>query len=126
MKNGLPSVSRCSARARAMPGSASSWPAAAVTSPTTAASSRPCSARRSHAGLAAPVGQHRRQRMRAREIRVAVGADDQQSERHGRAQDVLEQHQLGRAGPLQVVEDEDDRRFLRGVRSKPVAASKSR
>jgi hypothetical protein len=50
--------------------------------------------------------------MGAGEIGVAIGGDDQQVHRFGGPHDVFEQQQLGRARPVQIIENEDDRRVL--------------
>ena len=61
----------------------------------------------------AEVGERGGERMGAGELGVAVGADDEQPRGLGAAQDVAEQRQRRLAGPVQVVEHEQDRRLLR-------------
>ena len=65
-------------------------------------------------GLPAEVGEHRGERVGTRQLGVAIGDDDEEMHRHRRAHDVLEQQQLRRACPLQIIEDEHDRAVLRG------------
>jgi hypothetical protein len=69
-----------------------------------------------HVCLPAQVRENRCERVGACQVGVAIGAEDEQAERHGRAHQVLQQQQLGRSGPLQVVEHENDGLVLRGHR----------
>ncbi len=59
--------------------------------------------------LAAQVAERRGERVRARQLALAVGADDEQRRGARRADEVGEQQQRAAIGPVQVVEGEDDR-----------------
>ena len=63
-----------------------------------------------HAGLAAEIGEQRRQRVGPVEVGVAVGANHQQPHGPGRADQVAQQEEGRPLGPVQVVEDEDEPR----------------
>ena len=62
------------------------------------------------AGLAAQVGEHVAERMRAVEVGVAVGRDHEQAERRVGPQQVAEEQERRLVGPVHVVEHEHDRR----------------
>ena len=59
--------------------------------------------------LARELGESLRQRMAAAQLDVAIGADQQQASRAQLAREELEQEQRGLVGPVQVVEDDDQR-----------------
>ena len=61
------------------------------------------------AGLAVERRQRLRQRALARDVGVAVGADDQHAHARELAGDVLQQMQRRLVGPVQVVERDDER-----------------
>ena len=63
--------------------------------------------------LAAERGQHVGQRMRPIELAFAVGRDDGELRRPGRAHDMAQQQQRGLVGPVEVVEDQQHRRAPR-------------
>ena len=65
-----------------------------------------------HALLAVKVGQQRRQRMIAREIGVTVGPHHHHRHRGARRDDVAQQRQRRRIGPVQVIEDQQQRLLL--------------
>ena len=64
-------------------------------------------------GVAPQVGERRGERMRARELGVAIGADDEQAAALRAAQQVTQQRQRRLARPVEVVEHEQHRRLAR-------------
>ena len=66
------------------------------------------------AAVTVEVGEHRRQRVGAIEVRTAVGADDLHASVLSEAQKVAEQKQSGLGRPVQVVEYQDDGCIPRG------------
>ena len=65
--------------------------------------------------LAGELGERLRERVPARELHVAVGADEEQAHARELARDELEQAQRSLVGPVQVVEHEHERLRPRGA-----------
>ena len=70
-----------------------------------------------HAGLLAPAGQRRRQRMRRVHVALAVGAHQQQALDRLLAQHQVDEAERGAPGPLQVVDEQHHRPLPRGDRA---------
>ena len=68
----------------------------------------------SRGAVAVKVGQHRRERVRAVEVGAAVGTDNLYAGVFTEAQQMAQQQQRGLGRPVQVVEDQDDRRTRGG------------
>ena len=112
MKNGLPSVSPCRACTKA--GSAPGTPSA-VTSSATSDSARPLSASVLEHAVAADVGDQLVQRVTRLELGLAVGAEQQRAARLRRADEVTQELERRAVGPVEVVEDQHERRLRAGL-----------
>ncbi len=88
-----------------------------------------------HCGLASEIRQYRCQRMRARQIRIAIRPDHQEPHRLRPSRNhVLQEQQLRCSGPVEIVQDQNDRLLPatpspagppppRGERNRSVSAS---
>ena len=85
--------------------------ASSATSSATSGSARPVELQPPQRALAAQVADQLVQRVAVGDLALAVGAEEQHPPRRGRAHEVAQQLQRRPVGPVQVVEDEHDRRL---------------
>ena len=117
-KNGLPSVSACEHAHEALGClvlRARGDHAAPSSAGIEAAQQHPLDAR-----LAPQVSQQLGERMRAREIGLAVGAEQEQRRRPRRAREMAQQDQRRLVGPVQIVEQDQHEGAARGVREQRI------
>ena len=111
-KNGLPSVSRWMAWASATPSSSMAWPAMASMTDTTSAGSKPGQLDALHPAGPPQRAQRLHQGVGDGQLAVPVRAQHDQAHRPVGGDQVAQELQAALVGPLQVVQDEDDRPLL--------------